>query len=103
MSKKIIFITGASWVWKTTLVESLHQKYQWCTNLVFLYFDSIWIPTFDQMVAQYGSGEEWQRRTTISWIDKMIHEYNDEQTIIFEWQVNFKFIIEWFAIYQFHN
>ncbi len=103
MPKQIIFITGASWVWKTTLVESLQQKYQWCANLVFLYFDSIWIPSFDQMVEQYWSGEERQRYTTISWISKMIHECGDDQTIVFEWQVNLKFIVEWFATYQFHN
>jgi len=103
MPKQIIFITGASWVWKTTLVNSLQKEYQWYNNLSFLYFDSIWIPSFDHMVEEYWSGEEWQRHTTFLWIDKMIHDYDDDQVIIFEWQVNLKFIIEWFAAYQFHN
>ena len=98
---KIFFLTWASGVWKTTLVSELKQKYSENKNWIFLHFDSIWVPSFEKMVEEYGSWENWQKETTFKWIDKILNEYNNENIVIFEWQVNMSFIKEWFLKHNF--
>lgn len=92
--KKIYFITWASWVWKTTLVSELEKKYK--DKFIFLHFDSIWVPSYEDMVRDFWSWENWQKETTNKWINILINNYNSSQIIIFEWQVNLKFIKDWF-------
>jgi len=94
--KKIIFISWASGVWKTSLIEGLKGKYK-NKNWEFLHFDDIWIPEFEDMIKIYWSPEKFQKETTNTWIEKMINNYNDKDLIIFEWQVNLQFIIDWFT------
>lgn len=101
--KTIFFITGASGVGKTTLVSALENKYHNNNDWVFLHFDSIGVPSPDDMIAQFGSGENWQKQMTYRWIDTMIGEYTDKKIIIFEGQVNLKFIKEGFSNHNFLN
>ena len=96
MLKYIFFITGASGTGKTSLVSDLEKKYKY-KNWKFLHFDSIGIPSLDEMVRQYGSVENWQKNTTYVWIKKMLTECSDKEIIIFEGQVNLEFINEGFA------
>lgn len=101
MNKKIVFISGASGVGKTTLIEQLKQKYQnkpWS----FLHFDSIGVPSVDDMIKFYGSPSGWQEAKTHEWINRLIHEY-DEECIFFEGQVNLKFIQDGFNQHHFSN
>lgn len=67
----------------------------------FLHFDSIGVPSEKEMIEKHGSGSNWQRDMTYTWIDKMIHE--DRDRIILEGQVNLKFIKTGFAKHNFHN
>jgi broad-specificity NMP kinase len=87
---KIYFITGASGVGKTTLIEQLQKKY---TNKMwaFLHFDSIGVPSVEDMIKQYGSPSGWQEAITYQWIDTLIQKY-DNECILFEGQVNLQFI-----------
>ena len=103
MSKHIFFITGASGVGKTTLVSNLKKKYQEQSNWIFLHFDSIGVPIPEEMKHSYGSGENWQKEMTFKWIKRMINKYKDKKVIIFEGQVNLKFILEGFSKNNFHN
>ncbi len=103
MPKIIYFLTGASGVGKTTLTENLKEKYRWDDNWVFLHFDSIWVPEPEEMIEQYGSWENWQRETTYMWIEKMIREYGEEKTVVFEGQVNLEFIQDGFDKHDFSN
>lgn len=99
--KMIYFITGASGVGKTTLVSQLKKKYEekpW----VFLHFDSIGIPSRLEMEREFGSGSEWQKAAAFKWIDKIIHQYNDEKVLI-EGQVNLEFIRSGFAEHNFNT
>ena len=89
--KKIYFITGASGVGKTTLVEGLKEKYQDHPEWTFLHFDSVGVPSPEDMEKDFGSGENWQKETTNDWVKKMVMEY-ENQNIIFEGQVNLDFI-----------
>ena len=95
-SKKFVyFLTGASGVGKTTLVDLLKEKYKNRNDIVILAFDSIGIPSVADQISQYGSGREWQRAATKKWTSKILHEVS-ERIVIFEGQVNFDFILEAF-------
>ena len=99
MSKSIIFLTGASGVGKTTLMEQLKLKYK-DSNWSFLHFDSIGVPSLSEMITSFGSPSNWQEQTTYTWIYKLLFEIPNE-TIFFEGQVNLNFIIKGFEKYNF--
>lgn len=101
--KNIFFITGASGVGKTSLVEKLERKYGSKDNWIFLHFDSIGVPTPKEMIEKFGSGENWQKEMTYEWIKKMLNEYQNKNVIIFEGQINLKFIIDGFSQNNFSN
>ena len=86
----IIFLTGASGAGKTTLVEQL--KNELSNSAILLHFDSIGVPTEEEMIKEYGSPSEWQRAMTNLWVDKIIHENSSKELVILEGQVNLEFI-----------
>ena len=100
-SKTIYFITGASGVGKTTLITQLKEKY---ANQAwgFLHFDSIGVPSAEEMTKNFGSPSGWQEAKTYEWIDKLVNEYEEER-IIFEGQVNLQFIVDGFKKNNFEN
>ena len=101
--KKIFFITGASGVGKTTFVSILKEKYKKNKNWLFLHFDSIFIPSVEMMVEEFGSVENWQKEKTDEWINKMVYAYPDKEVIIFEGSVNLQFIKDGFSKNNFSN
>ena len=54
MPKLIVFLTVASGVGKTTLIDQLKSKYK-DSNWAFLHFDSIGVPSLDEMIDLFGS------------------------------------------------
>jgi len=100
---RIFFITGASGVGKTTLVSRLEEKYGARQDWTFLHFDAIGVPSVQEMEAQFGSVENWQRATTRLWVYRMISEYPDKNVIIFEGQVNLDFVKSSFKECDFPN
>ena len=101
--KNIFFITGASGVGKTTLVQGLRSKYHDNDDWVFLHFDSIGVPTTEEMLKQFGSVENWQKETSLKWIKRMIDGYQDKTVIVIEGQVNIRFILDGFSQNDFSN
>ncbi|MEO6077655.1 MAG: AAA family ATPase [Candidatus Andersenbacteria bacterium] len=99
----IVFITGASGVGKTTLVNNLQTKYLDNSTYHFEHFDSNTVPSTEEMSKQFGSGEKWQETMTRQWVDKLIHNYSNKDVIIFEGQVNIRFIQEAFQKNNFTN
>lgn len=95
MKPFILFLTGSSGAGKTTLLQSLEHKYSG-SDFVYLYFDSIGVPSQEDMIKDYGSGEAWQKATTEKWIEKITTEYKDKEMVIIEGQVRPLFIIEAF-------
>lgn len=100
--KSVYFLTGASGVGKTTLMEELERKYTGI-NSAFLRFDSIAIPSTEEMVGQFGSIEKWQEAMTHQWIDKILKDYADYERVFFEGQVNLEFIVGGFKKHNFKN
>ena len=97
--KSIYFLTGASGVGKTTLLNELRKKYSY-EPWSFHHFDSIGVPTVDEMNKKFGSPHNWQKAKTFEWIEKLI--YHDEHDKIFlEGQANLQYIKDAFALHQF--
>lgn len=101
--KFIIFITGASGVGKTTLLNNLQKKHADKIKWEFLKFDSVGVPSDEEMVRDFGSGENWQRQTTYDWIDKMVNKFADKDLIIIDGQANLEFIKAGFANQNFQR
>ncbi len=99
----IFWLTGASGVGKTTLLQSLAEKHERDDSWVFLKFDSIGVPSPEEMVRDFGSGENWQKVKTIEWVDKMVTGYGDKSVIIMDGQSNLEFIKSAFANSIFQN
>lgn len=102
-SKYITWLTGASGVGKTTLLSSLKEKHSSKGTWEFLKFDSIGIPSNEDMVKEYGSGENWQRAKTYEWIEKMVKGYPDKELIVMDGQANLEFIKTGFQKQNFKN
>lgn len=99
--KFIYFITGASGVGKTSLVNHLQKKYK-NNPWAFLHFDKIGVPSAEEMIREFGSPSAWQEAKTDYWIKRLVHECTSEK-IFFEGQVNLQFIRNGFAKYHFNN
>jgi len=92
--KTIYFITGASGVGKTTLVEQLKEKYKdflWD----FLHFDSVGVPSTEEMIEQFGSPQAWQEANTKKWIRKIVGD-DEHEKIFIEGQADLNFIYNGF-------
>ena len=68
---KLILITGASGSGKTFILKEIEKRLE-CENFSINYFDHIVVPSFENMVSEYGSCEGWQEAMTHKWIDKLI-------------------------------
>lgn len=102
-SPYIYFITGASGVGKTTVVNALEKKYAESRRLIFLYMDSLPIPSIDAMIREAGSPENWQRMRTEVWVDKILSEHRNVDIVVFEGQSNPDFIETAFSKHGFTN
>jgi uridine kinase len=66
---KLVILTGASASGKTTISKKIAA--QAAPIIDCLYFDSIGVPSPEQMIAEFGSGENWQRAKTFEWIKRI--------------------------------
>ena len=62
----IVVVTGASGAGKTTAVHALDART--VPGLQCFFFDSIGVPTLDEMRRDYGGGEQWQAWATEQWL-----------------------------------
>ena len=71
-SPALLFVTGASGAGKTTAVRALEARR--LDGVRCFYFDSIGVPSPDEMIRDYGSGEAWQAAATVAWIARLAVE-----------------------------
>ena len=100
LKKFVFFITGASGVGKSTLADHLKSYYSNRPDLAIFGFDSIGVPSVEEMSKAYGSPSEWQRAMTKQWVAKILYEVS-KPVVILEGQVNLDFIYEAFEYYNF--
>ncbi|PKA45472.1 AAA family ATPase [Rhizobium sullae] len=62
----VAILIGASGSGKTTIARAVSERFR--DNVEVLFFDRIGVPTFEDMVREYGSSEAWQRAKTIEWM-----------------------------------
>jgi hypothetical protein len=84
----ILFVIGASGVGKTTAVETLAARS--ITELACFHFDSIGVPTIEEMSRAFGSPERWQEAITHQWIARL--KGRSERLLILEGQTRPSFI-----------
>ncbi len=66
---RILVVTGASGAGKTTLVRGVEAR--GIAGASFHYFDSIGVPSIEQMTAEFGSPLKWQMAMTHQWIERL--------------------------------
>jgi deoxyadenosine/deoxycytidine kinase len=69
--KRIIWLTGASGVGKTTLLENLKEKYSGNYTWEFLKFDPIGVLSNEEMIKNFGSGGNCQKTKTAEAFEKI--------------------------------
>jgi len=58
------------------------------------FFDSIGVPSVEQMNAEYGSDEAWQRTKTIEWMANLAQLSKAGRKLVFEGQTRLSFLAE---------
>jgi hypothetical protein len=86
----IVVVTGASGVGKTTLVRALEARQ--LAGVGCYYFDSIGVPTSEEMVARFGSPHAWQQAMTREWIHRLASNPNGVRVAVLDGQVRPSFI-----------
>lgn len=93
MENQLFILTGASGSGKTTLVNCLKNSGD-SASLLFFHFDSIGVPSLEEMQIQFGSVEGWQRAKTKEWIEKIKNEFLPRSHVLLEGQMRIAFIQE---------
>jgi RNase adaptor protein for sRNA GlmZ degradation len=88
---RLVFVTGASGVGKTSTLRMLEHRR---SDFIFRSFDSIGVPLLEEMIKECGTGEEWQRRKTIEWIRRIKAEDLDLAPVIIDGQARQSFVDE---------
>lgn len=88
----IVLLTGASGSGKTTVLQELSKHLDKHSVKIF-HFDDIGVPSFEDMLKDYGSAENWQQEMTEKWIEKLSH-IKDVQFIFLEGSFNPDFAIK---------
>ncbi|MEP6781720.1 MAG: hypothetical protein ABJC26_17605 [Gemmatimonadaceae bacterium] len=66
---RVLVVTGASGVGKTTLVRTLESR--GVPGVSFYYFDSIGVPSVEEMTLKFGSAAKWQLAMTNNWLERL--------------------------------
>jgi len=91
-----VVLIGASGSGKTTIARLIAQRY--ANEVDVFHFDTISVPPENQMNAEYGSGEEWQRAKTIEWMAKLAPLIQPGRGLLFEGQTRLSSLAEGAAV-----
>jgi Predicted GTPase len=94
----VLAIVGASGAGKTTVVEELSQRK--LRGVTCHHFDSIGVPSVEEMERDHGSGEAWQAATTAQWISRLAAIDGDAEVAVLEGQTRPSFLRDAFARYE---
>jgi len=89
---KCAILIGASGSGKTTIAREVEKRFE--KDISVFYFDRIGVPSIDQMIADYGSGEAWQRAKTIEWIATIAPVCATGRSVLLEGQTRLSFLAE---------
>ena len=69
IASHILVVTGASGAGKTAAVDALRARA--VPGVECFHFDSIGVPTAEEMEREYGGGEQWQALATREWLARL--------------------------------
>jgi energy-coupling factor transporter ATP-binding protein EcfA2 len=88
----LVILIGASGSGKTTIARAI--EYRYAEQIEVCHFDQIGVPPVEEMMAEYGSGEEWQRAKTLDWMAKLAQFARSGRRLLFEGQTRLSFLEE---------
>jgi hypothetical protein len=88
----LVILIGAAGSGKTTIAEAIEERFTESVDV--RYFDRVGVPSSDQMIADYGSGEGWQRAMTIEWMLELARASRPDRKLLFEGQTRLSFLEE---------
>jgi len=83
----LLFVSGSSGAGKTAALQCVKEKLSG-RPVSILHFDSMGIPSREEMIRQAGSLERWQEMATHSWVERIQQEFKSEDLVILEGQAN---------------
>jgi hypothetical protein len=86
----ILVVTGASGSGKTSAVRSLEERS--LSGLRCFYFDSIGIPSTEEMDREFGGPEAWQADATRRWIRRLVTESDGSSVSLLDGQTRPSFV-----------
>ncbi len=86
----ILVVTGASGSGKTAAARSLEERR--LDGLRFFYFDSIGVPSAEEMDREFGGGEAWQADATSRWIKRLVTESDGSFVSLLDGQTRPSFV-----------
>ena len=89
---QFVVLIGASGSGKTTIACAIAQRY--ADDVEVFHFDGMGVPSAKQMIAEYGSGEGWQRAKTIEWMARLAPLSRSGRGLLFEGQTRLCFLAE---------
>jgi len=93
----ILAIIGASAAGKTTVIDELAKRN--LSGVILHRFDSIGVPSVEEMERTFGSGEGWQEATTDQWIRRLAESSGDGEIAVLEGQTRPSFLRDAFERY----
>jgi dephospho-CoA kinase len=88
---KLVVLTGASGSGKTAIARAV-AAHEIPGAPTVLHFDATRVPSQEEMVREYGSGEAWQEQKTFEWLRRIRLEFADRPAVLFEGQSRIAFI-----------
>jgi energy-coupling factor transporter ATP-binding protein EcfA2 len=80
----ILVLTGASGAGKTTLVAGLRAL--GVPGVGCYHFDSVGVPSPEEMERDFGGGEQWQAAVTAQWIERLMRNDDDVRVAVLDGQ-----------------
>ena len=90
MIPSLLIVIGASGAGKTAAVGALAARR--IAGVRCYHFDSIGVPSTDEMERTWGSGEAWQKEMTKQWIERLAQNGDSVECAVLEGQTRPSFI-----------
>jgi hypothetical protein len=87
-----VILSGASGAGKTAIAEGVAARY--AEQVDVHHFDTIGVPAPARMIAEWGSGEGWQRAMTYAWIGRIGTARRMGRHVLLEGQMRLDFVAE---------